>query len=115
MGKQPLIVAAVLALALASGLAQEPPPGQAPSQGRGQGAGRGGARQGMPRDRAQLAQGAAVISGRVLTADTGRPVKRARVVVAGGGRGGRTTTTDDQGRYRIDELGAGNYTISASK
>jgi hypothetical protein len=69
----------------------------------------------MPRDRAQVPQGTAVISGRVLTADTGRPVKRARVVVAGGGRGGRTATTDDQGRYRIDELGAGNYMVTASK
>jgi hypothetical protein len=115
MGKQPLIVAGVLALAVASGLTQEPPPAQAPPQGRGQGAGRGGARQGMPRDRAQLPQGAAAIAGRVLTADTGRPVKRARVVVAGGGRGGRTTTTDEQGRYRIDELSAGSYTVSASK
>ena len=116
MSKRTLsMLAGLLAVTVASGVAQEPLPNQAPPQGRGQGAGRGGGRQAMPRDRAQLSQGTAVISGRVLTADTGRPVKRARVVVAGGGRGGRTATTDDQGRYLIDALRAGNYTVSASK
>jgi hypothetical protein len=109
------VLAGLFALTLATGVAQEPPPaGQTPPQGRGQGAGRLG-RQGAARDRAQLPKGSAVIAGRVLTADTGRPVKRARVVVAGGGRGGRTATTDDQGRYRIEELGAGNYMVTASK
>jgi uncharacterized protein (DUF2141 family) len=116
MTKRPLsVLAGLLALTVAAGVAQEPPPaGQTPPQGRGQGAGRG-ARQAGARDRAQLPKGTAVIAGRVLTADTGRPVKRARVVVTGGGRGGQTSMTDDQGRYRIDELGAGNYMVTASK
>lgn len=73
------------------------------------------AQQRQPRDRAAVPQGTAAISGRVLTADTGRPVKRARVVVSGGGRGGRSTTTDDQGRYSVTGLAAGSYAISASK
>ncbi len=47
--------------------------------------------------------------------DTGRPVKRARVMVLGGGRGGRTTMTDDQGRYQVTELTAGTYTVTGSK
>jgi protocatechuate 3,4-dioxygenase beta subunit len=91
----------------------QPPQGQTPA-GRGQSQGRAGQRP-SPRDPAQLPTGSSAISGRVLTADTGRPVKRARVMVSGGGRGGRTATTDDQGRYRIAELSAGTYTIVASK
>jgi protocatechuate 3,4-dioxygenase beta subunit len=85
------------------------PPGQ------GQGQGRGGNQQ--ARDRGQIAtpQGTATIAGRVLTADTGRPVKRARVSASGGGRGMHSTVTDDQGRYQITELAAGSYTITASK
>ncbi len=59
--------------------------------------------------------GTAVIAGRVLTADTGRPVKRARVVVNAGGRQSRASTTDDQGRFRISELASANYTITASR
>lgn len=94
---------------------QAPPQSGGPPAGQTAGQGRGGQRQGMPRDRAQTPQGSGSISGRVVAADTGRPVKRARVTASGGGRGGRTATTDDQGRYRIAELGAGNYTVSASK
>ena len=33
----------------------------------------------------------------------------------GGGRGGRTAITDDQGRYRLSELSADTYTVTASK
>src|SRR5829696_3076664 len=107
------LLAGILALGLAQ---QQAPPGAPPAQPQGQG-GRSAQRQaqGQARDRAQVPQGTASISGRVLTADTGRPVKRATVTVAGGGRGGRTTTTDDQGRYQVAELGAANYSITASK
>jgi hypothetical protein len=107
-----LVVGAAL-VALGSGpAAQQPPAGQGQAQGQGQ---RGGGRQGQARDRAAVPQGTASIAGRVLTADTGRPVKRARVVVSGGGRGGRSTATDDQGRYAVTGLPAGNYTITASR
>jgi Carboxypeptidase regulatory-like domain len=114
-------IVALLALGLTSAGAWTPdqatqPPGQ-PAQGQGaqrQGQGRAANPQ-QARDRAQTPQGTATIAGRVVLADTGRPVKRARVSASGGGRGMRTTLTDDQGRYRITDLAAGNYTISASK
>jgi len=118
----PSLIAALFALMIASGLAQQPSGGQTqpPPQGQGQlrgGQGPGGPdqRQIQTRDRAQPPQGKGSIAGRVLTADTGRPVKRARVTVSGGGRGGRTTTTDDLGRYQVADLGAGTYTITGSK
>ncbi len=109
-----LVVGAVV-LAVSTVAAQQPPQGVPPPQGQGQAQGRVGQRQGIARDRVQQPQGTSAISGRVLTADTGRPVKRARLTVSGGGRGGRTVTTDDQGRYQITELAAGNYTVTASK
>jgi hypothetical protein len=108
------IFVALLVLAGGTGTAQPQPPAGQAQQNQGQGQ-RGGGRQGQPRDRAVLPQGTSSIAGRVLTADTGRPVKRARVVVAGGGRGGRSTTTDDQGRYVVQGIAAGNYTVSASR
>src|SRR5439155_10393652 len=60
-------------------------------------------------------QGTAVIAGRVVAADTGRPIKRARVMVSAGGRQARATTTDEQGRFRITDLMGGSYTITASR
>ena len=51
----------------------------------------------------------------MLTADTGRPVKRARVTVSAGGRQSRATSTDDQGRFQATDLAAGSYTVTASK
>lgn len=109
------LLAALLALTVGSGFAQQPsqPPTSAPpAQGQARGGGQGPA---QPRDRVQVTPGTAAISGRVLTADTGRPIKRARVAISGGGRGGRTAITDEQGRYRVAELAAGTYTVTASK
>ena len=82
------LVAGLLVAMGLSGLAQQPPQGQTPPQGQAQGPGQGGRgqRQGQARDRAQMPQGTGSIAGRVLTADTGRPIKRARVMVLGGGR-----------------------------
>ena len=119
------VFASALALTVCSlGAWQQSPPQQPPQdpQGQQQRPGRGGGNQ-QPgaRDRAQTTrpQGTAVIAGRVLTADTGRPVKRARVSVAaggqGGGRGNGSAMTDDQGRYSISGLTAGSYNVSASK
>ena len=110
------IVAAIVALTTGATIAQQPP--AQPPQGQQQPAQPQRGRQAQPeqaRDRAQVPQGTAAIAGRVLTADTGRPVKRARVVVSGGGRGGKTTITDDQGRYQIAQLPAGTYNVTASK
>jgi carboxypeptidase family protein len=126
------LAAAGLALSAALLVAQQPPaqgqqpPAQGqqpPSQGqqppggrRGGGAGgRGGGRAGNPanRDRS-AATGTATIAGRVVAADTGKPLKRARVIVAGGGLP-HAATTDEQGRYKVATLPAGSYTVSATK
>jgi carboxypeptidase family protein len=94
---------------------QAPPTGQ--GQGGGQGRGRGG--RGMDRpDRPQRDQqvvvGTGSISGRVIAADTSRPVKRARIILTGGGRP-FAATTDDQGRFRIVGLPAATFNIVATK
>jgi len=80
----------------------------------GQGQNRGAQRPARDRAQSPTPAGTSAIAGRVLTADTGRAVKRARITASGSGRG-RSVLTDDQGRYRIAELTAGTYTVTASK
>src|SRR4051812_49808302 len=56
------------------------------------------------------------ITGRVLAADNGRPVKRARVFVSAVELpGGRGMLTDDNGLFDLTELPAGRYTLTVSK
>src|SRR5712691_3821068 len=56
------------------------------------------------------------ITGRVVAADTGRPVKRARVfVTAAELPGGRGMMTDDAGVFDFTELPAGRYNLTVSK
>jgi hypothetical protein len=56
------------------------------------------------------------ITGKVLAADTGRPVKRARVFASGAELpGGRGALTDDAGIFDLSELPAGRYTLTVSK
>src|SRR5581483_5190633 len=56
------------------------------------------------------------IRGRVLTADSGRAVKRARVFInAQELPGGRGTLTDENGTFDFIELPAGRYSLSVSK
>ena len=56
------------------------------------------------------------IRGRVVAADTGRPIKRARVSAnAPELQGGRGMLTDDKGLFELTELPAGRYTLSVSK
>jgi hypothetical protein len=56
------------------------------------------------------------ITGRVLAADTGRPVKRARVFASAVElQGGRGMLTDDAGVFDLTELPAGRYTLTVSK
>src|SRR5262245_34795627 len=56
------------------------------------------------------------IAGRVLTADTGRPVARARVFInAAEVPGGRGMLTNADGTYEFTELPAGRYTVQVSK
>jgi hypothetical protein len=56
------------------------------------------------------------ISGRVLTADTGRPVKRARVFVSAAELpNGVGVLTDDSGAFELGDLPGGRYNLSVSK
>jgi hypothetical protein len=56
------------------------------------------------------------ITGRVVAADNGHPVKRARVLVSANELpGGRAGLTDDGGVFDIAELPAGRYTVNVSK
>lgn len=71
-----------------------------------------------PRDARPATQaGNAVVRGRVVAADTGKPLRRARVILSGAelGREGRSTSTSLDGRYEIAELPAGRYTIRVSR
>src|SRR5712691_11333632 len=72
-------------------------------------------RQSPPCDQRQAPQqtGTAVIRGRVFAADTGKPLRRARVNVFAPELGGenRTTSTNAEGRYELKDLPAGRYTV----
>jgi protocatechuate 3,4-dioxygenase beta subunit len=75
--------------------------------------------QGIPaRDQRQPAQtGTAIIRGRVLAADTGRPLRRARITVRAPELGSepRMTSTNLDGKYEVNGLPAGRYTISVTR
>jgi len=84
-----LLVFASAAVAQPPGAPQAPPRAGAP-----------------PRDRAGMQTGSAIIRGRVLAADTGKPLRRARVTAAAPELGGepRATTTGMDGHYEIADL-----------
>jgi Carboxypeptidase regulatory-like domain len=71
------------------------------------------------RDARPIAQiGTAVIRGRVVAADGGRPLRRVQIrftapeLTAGPPR---TTSTDEDGRYEMTDLPAGHYTVLATR
>ena len=72
---------------------------------------------GMPAREAQAQKtGTAQLGGRLLDADTNKPLRRATVRAFGAElREGRSATTDAQGRWTIRSLPAGKYTISVTK
>ena len=73
---------------------------------------------GPPRDARVPAQtGTAVIRGRVFAADSGRPLRRARITVTAAelGPDNRTTSTNAEGRYEIKELPAGRFTVTVNR
>lgn len=56
------------------------------------------------------------IAGRVVAADSGRPVRRARVFLSGSQvQGGRGALTSDEGLFELTELPEGRYTLTAGK
>ena len=88
-----------------------PPPPGFPAPGRGDGPPRDPVRD--PRERPA---GTAVIRGRILTADTGMPVRRAQVrAILAGSRDTRLVTTDGQGTFEFRDLPAGRWELTASK
>lgn len=60
--------------------------------------------------------GTAVIRGRVVTLDGGKPLRRVQIRVVGSeGRNPRLLITDQQGIYEVKGLPAGRYQLTASK
>src|SRR5437016_122359 len=108
---RPWLIAAVCSVALStSSFAQ-----------RG-GGGAGAQTQTQTRDTVGLPQGpqgptgTAVLSGRIVYADSGRPARRARVGLSGiEPRLGKSVTADDQGRFAFTDLPGGQFTLTGSK
>jgi hypothetical protein len=60
--------------------------------------------------------GTAVVRGRVQTADSGAPIRRAQIrAVSPGSRDTRLVTTDAEGRFELRDLPAGRWELTASK
>ncbi len=67
---------------------------------------------GGPRD---FKTGTGRIRGRILSAETGQPLRRVQVRIMGPNIAFKTMLTDADGRYEFPELPAGRFTISATK
>jgi hypothetical protein len=82
--------------------------GQGPFPG-----GRGGRFGGLPpRDNVEVPTGTARISGRIVAADTGSPLRRAQITInSRDAQFNRSVTTDGDGRYEIALLPAGRYRL----
>ena len=63
----------------------------------------------------QLKTGTGRIKGRLATADTGTPVRRAQVRISGPDIMPKTAVTDSNGRYEFRDLPAGRFNINATK
>jgi len=75
-----------------------------------------GAQQGPPRDARSQKPTTGIIRGRVVAADTGMPLRRARVTVSAPELSTqRAAETDLEGRYGFTELPAGRYRVRAAK
>ena len=71
-----------------------------------------------PRDAARDQKGTAVIRGRIVAADSGRPLRRARITVSSpdlGNAATKSTSTDIAGRYEIRELAAARYRVAVTR
>lgn len=117
-----LFVAGALALAVAGLNAQDPGAAEQGPGGGGRGqfpqgpGGRGGRLGGPARDIAEPVKGTGKITGRVVSAETGNPIRRAQVRVnAPDVRTNRVVTTDNNGRYELTGLPAARYRLQISK
>ncbi len=63
----------------------------------------------------QMKTGTGRIRGRIMSADTGAPVRRAQVRVVGPDIGSKTAMTDAEGRYEFRDLPGGRFMLSATK
>lgn len=119
IGRAGVRVFAVGVLLAFCGITAAQEPGSAPLGRGGQPmpGGRGG-RFGMPpRDNAPARTGTAKITGRVLSAETGAPIRRAQVVLSSrdDARVARNIPTDSEGRYELGALPAGRYRLYVTK
>ena len=99
----------VLAVAVVASLLAgvSPAAAQGPAGGRGRFGGFGGGTE---------ATGTAAITGRVVTADTGSPIRRAQVrAVATNFQATRIASTDADGRFELRDLPAGRWQLTVSK
>jgi hypothetical protein len=73
--------------------------------------------QGPARDRTPPQTGTAAIRGRIFAADSGRPLRRARITLTAPelGSENRTTSTNPEGRYEIKDLPAGRYSMTVAR
>src|SRR5687768_2074317 len=55
------------------------------------------------------------IRGRVVSGETGSPLRRAQVRISGPEIGAKTALTDSEGRFEFRELPAGRFTVNATK
>jgi protocatechuate 3,4-dioxygenase beta subunit len=69
----------------------------------------------MPRPGREMKTGTARIKGRLVTADSGAPVRRAQVRLSGSDVMPKVATTDNEGAYEFRDLPAGRFTINATK
>lgn len=107
------ISALLVTLSVASGARQS---AQRPGQPSGQHTGQPPARDTAAQPNGAPPTPAGRIAGRVLAADNGRPVKRARVFASAAELpGGRGMMTDATGTFDLTELPAGRYTLTVSK
>lgn len=69
----------------------------------------------MPGQGRQMSTGTGQIRGRIVSAETGAPIRRAQVRLSGPDILPKATTTDGQGAYGFRDLPAGRFTLHASK
>jgi hypothetical protein len=69
------------------------------------------------RDTSAIPKGTGSISGKVVTAEGGRPVRRVSITLSSPEFPGepKTVSTNAQGRFEISELPAGRYSLTASR